>query len=497
MKHALSWFLGIFSMLFLNTLSHAASFNCKAKLNNVEKMICSDDKTSSLDDQLASQYKEIMSNSRNTAVVIEEQKSWLKKRNACKNANCLYSEYENRITQLRNLVANEYYTDGNYPVDTTASLRLRCEYQKIKSAENEIIEITSGDTLNLELSRGEILKKVFERKDDIEQSSLFFIGSDQSAECVFPSGNSIKIKVGSEYINPYGQCGADPAIYYSMWVNERKIVSSEQFSGHCMEPAEFNFNFRNGKITQCRREETSPGVYSKQECEDVSNINKYSIDKIEYPPAGIKLVKSGSVVLDLNNSTEICNLASNSLSQRTPEPFGDKPIDFPNQSTKVDYTKFVPSEIPVEYPDVFDFDNDGNLDLVYKAEFFNTYMSSVVLLVESGTSSKELKLAQNPFSNHTWYIPCQLSNPKIKLNSCPPLSQEEDEGGFEITVNNKEELHFRGRYIQLTPRAYKGRNYLWVVSTSADTGNYYAVLEPLPKKKFRPVCLMHFVKENF
>jgi uncharacterized protein len=493
-KNMSIYWIFFITSIFISCNSNAASFNCQGKLNKVEKTICDDVLASTLDDALSDLYKQLLQfDQPKKQDSIRGQKEWMVNRNKCSDISCVREAYLSRIKTVQNLLVNAKMDED---IELINGLTLSCEYQKLGNKEIEIAKIASIEAKPDSFSNGELIKN-FQNKGVIIQKQSFNIQDGQSAECTFPSGHRVKIKVGSEIVNPYGQCGADPEIYYSMWANERKIISTEQFAGHCMDRAEFTFIIRNGKITRCQFAENASGVGSKPNCEEMKNVSEYVLDKIEYPSVGTQVAKPGSVTFDLNNSAEICSLASNGLSQRSLEPFGQKPDDNAKESTKIDYTKLVPTEIPVDTQDVYDFDNDGKLDLVFEAEFFNHYMASAVLLVESGTSSKELKLAQEPISNNSWYIPCQLGNPEIKLKSCPPLSQDADEAGFEIKVNNKKSVHFRGRYTQLTPRTYKGRTYLWIVSSSANTTNYYAVIEPLPQKKFRPVCLMHIVQENF
>jgi uncharacterized protein YecT (DUF1311 family) len=80
------------------SLSHAASFDCKRAATAVEKLICNDPDLSRLDSELNDRYRE----RRSTAVpgLVEEQRSWLAKRNFCNNTACIKIHYLDRLSEV-------------------------------------------------------------------------------------------------------------------------------------------------------------------------------------------------------------------------------------------------------------------------------------------------------------------------------------------------------------------------------------------------------------
>ncbi len=76
--------------------SSAASFNCAKAATAVEKAICTSKPLSSLDAILAKLYKVA---SKNPAAKTE-QKAWMASRDACTDAECVATQYAERLLQL-------------------------------------------------------------------------------------------------------------------------------------------------------------------------------------------------------------------------------------------------------------------------------------------------------------------------------------------------------------------------------------------------------------
>jgi ankyrin repeat protein/uncharacterized protein len=81
--------------------AHAASFDCGKAESEVEKMICSDDELSRLDESLHKAYLEALKRTDIKNQMIKSQRQWLKnERDACQNAECIRNAYEIRIKEL-------------------------------------------------------------------------------------------------------------------------------------------------------------------------------------------------------------------------------------------------------------------------------------------------------------------------------------------------------------------------------------------------------------
>jgi uncharacterized protein len=79
----------------------SASFDCKKAQTEVEKLICSNETLSQLDDELNVAYKNALDETNNIDVFRQKQRKWLINRNQCKNTNCIKYQYEQQLAYLR------------------------------------------------------------------------------------------------------------------------------------------------------------------------------------------------------------------------------------------------------------------------------------------------------------------------------------------------------------------------------------------------------------
>ena len=92
-------------MILVMTPAQAATFDCDMASSFVEKVICSDSRPTSMDDQLGRLYKEALTESSNSEAVKTEQKAWLSSRNQCKDSDCIMKAYTDRISALSAMTA--------------------------------------------------------------------------------------------------------------------------------------------------------------------------------------------------------------------------------------------------------------------------------------------------------------------------------------------------------------------------------------------------------
>ncbi|CAJ4549267.1 lipoprotein-like protein [Burkholderia pseudomallei] len=76
------------------------AFNCAKASSRVEKMICGDSALSGADSVNADLYKEVLRTSDKPSQVKQEQRQWLKVRNACQSLDCLANAYNGRYNAL-------------------------------------------------------------------------------------------------------------------------------------------------------------------------------------------------------------------------------------------------------------------------------------------------------------------------------------------------------------------------------------------------------------
>lgn len=118
---------------------YAASFDCAKAGKKVEKIICSDEKLSDMDDSLNSLYREYLNGAANPELLKNEQRTWIsKRRNNCGDVRCLREAYADRIADLKKI------NDG--PVCNIHDVQLIGGWRRVKSGDFEefAFEINDG-----------------------------------------------------------------------------------------------------------------------------------------------------------------------------------------------------------------------------------------------------------------------------------------------------------------------------------------------------------------
>ncbi|MCZ7655146.1 MAG: hypothetical protein M5R42_14090 [Rhodocyclaceae bacterium] len=180
--------------------------------------------------------------------------------------------------------------------DITRSLTVQCNYSDYKTFQFETVLVEgtkkgTGDVASI---------KTFQRGEK-SQNVTYIVKPGEVAECVFPSGNRVRAKVGAGTARPYGMCGGDPEVFGSVWVNRRKVASRVWFwAGHCREEngnpdVSFKFSgYRNPSVQKCHSERANEpeasdnGSRSKSKqpvsvCVDFPEISRFPRDELEYP----------------------------------------------------------------------------------------------------------------------------------------------------------------------------------------------------------------------
>lgn len=399
---------------------------------------------------------------------------------------------------------------ADYDDEIARALTLQCGYSDYKSFQFETasIEILRGSSGSLASI------KTFKRGGKSEEVR-FLVRPGEVAECVFPSGNRIRAKVGEGTSRPYGMCGGDPEVFASVWVNQRKVASRIWFAGHCREVngwPDVSFKFSGGhtiSIQKCHsaRQSTpeSTASYSQPApteplsvCVELPDISRYSYDYLEYPRQSARMLLVGDIEL-MKGTQKVCEAVRQELKTN---PFAFNHYDRtttklirPNCGTP---SVTLPEELVGSGECIIDFDNDGKLDRVFIHSLETTYMDGSVLLVQLGSSVSKLNVTDTPMDKASNFLPCQLSSTPFDIRDCPPFSQKGDEAGFFMKgMTNKNLVHFRARYSSVSPFTFEGINFVGVNSNSEDTKEFVAVIKPLPHRRFEPICLFRRVTENF
>ena len=399
------------------------------------------------------------------------------------------------------LLAGSVHADDE-DEDLSRSLTMRCSYADYSSHQFEAVAIAQGQ----DGEPGETAStKIFTRGTTQRENAVFRVSAGQAAECVFPSGNRVRVKVGEGVARAYGMCGGNPEVFTSVWVNKRKVLSRTWFAGNCQEntdnPSSFSLDVSSAKIQRCQTaveaeptddlagpEKTPDPI---EACVDFPELIRFPVDPIEYPGKGLKSAIAGDIEV-LEGSHPVCDRVANALkAEGAPESLlPSAALKRPDwQDASVD----LPKSLAGGVEGILDFNNDGNLDRVFYKSFESNYIHGSILLVQPGLSRNQLHVVGPLTGDKSVMLPCQLGAEKHSIGDCPPFSQKGDESGLQWQVHgNAEPVRFRARYSEVAPFSFRGGTYVDIRSDS-----HVAVLKPLPNRRFQPMCLLRRVTENF
>jgi hypothetical protein len=328
------------------------------------------------------------------------------------------------------------------------------------------------------------------------QAANFELEPGNAAECSFPSGHSVRIKVGVGDGRPYGMCGADPDLFLSIWLDERKIESRYSFASHCSEDLtgthviQFRFTGaeRGWSAQKCETEDGS------RKCTGYPALATFQRDPIEYPAPGTQPSKPGTIER-LAGTGEICAAVAKAL-DRDFDTFlwdDDKNADFTYPAWAQSGAPGLPERIQGAEESVFDLNNDGQPDRVLRRRFESTYMDGSILLARLGNSARPALYPA--LDGSSLLLPCQFESLHLDPHKCPPFAQEADDSGLTLRGMKNEAVRFRGRYTTVTPFFWHGKT--WLGLAGPGQPNAVAVLAPTPDGRFPPACLFRRVEENF
>ena len=178
----MKYLLLLVSFFYMN-FAYSASFDCSQAKSSLEKIICSDDTLSKLDETLNSTYKEALTKSQDPADLKQQQRTWLSKvRTSCVEAGCITSYYKTRIGELKYIISDPI-------VNTTNSNQLLQEQNNQINQADKIEEKKADDTY-----QSNILPSVEKTRKNTQIS-----GNNQNETSTQTSSIKQQNKSGEEY----------------------------------------------------------------------------------------------------------------------------------------------------------------------------------------------------------------------------------------------------------------------------------------------------------
>lgn len=370
-------------------------------------------------------------------------------------------------------------------------INFSCTYSSLESS-------VSIDRKTPVLSKNEPPGVVIFKAEDIGKQYMTRVEVDNVAECVYPSGDRVRLKVGSGVVHPDGPCGSVSPIFLSLWVNQRKVESRVWFAGHCRQDGDeisYKISSFYGApiISKCRTITAFPEQVNSldgpaqpvvaESCLMFPDVSRYPIDDIEYQN-GVALKFQKGTYKIVSGSDPVCQHIANGY------PTNLEYLPFSTTTSAVHEMVEKPME------SVLDIDGDGNIDRVVKLDFSIGYTPSGALLIQPGTSNTDFKSKEELLSSSSWLLPCQLDKSAPGILECPPFSKKNYDAGLRMGVEGGSPV-FTILYGQQYLLRFQNHIYILLTTGITDADGYLAVIKLIQDGNYEKTCLIQEVRENF
>lgn len=334
---------------------------------------------------------------------------------------------------------------------------------------------------------------------DPTEAQSFRLGSQSGpGECHLTPDLSLRAKVGEGEARPYGQCGADPAAWLSIWVDRRKWLARLQVGGDCNYEVLQELTVTPDHLRICYGPLDAEGnPAAEPTCEDRAIDHTALAPDLKEFPEDPNAPIEGSVVLAHTEDDALCR--SMIVPQITAFGVPDwqvvrpKPLDrelTDRLSNGRSYSR-----------NVFDIDNDGVQDVVYG--YYPTYGThdADIYFAWPGSIAEDGEDEPGPPKDLSTYQSSRYAFP-YSLGTCGnhrcradeehanqgqiALAHEQDETGAPVSLSF--------RTLHETPFLWKGQTYF--LMTPLERGDIIAVLRPHPTG-FDETCIFHKILPNF
>jgi uncharacterized protein len=180
------------TLALLMPCAQAATFDCNKASNFVEKVICSDSRLTSMDDQLGRLYKDALATASDYEALKTEQKDWLSSRNQCKDSDCIMRAYSDRISALSAMTAPAK------PGDFTGTYKMKND----GAAGEALIQQTGNDRIKFYIN-ATYRMNTGELSGEVPLSGNAATYVDKEFDCTV----SFNFAPGSLVLNQDGSCG--------------------------------------------------------------------------------------------------------------------------------------------------------------------------------------------------------------------------------------------------------------------------------------------------
>ncbi|MCK9472053.1 MAG: hypothetical protein M0Q88_09920 [Bacilli bacterium] len=325
-------------------------------------------------------------------------------------------------------------------------------------------------------------QKIF-TKDDLKPESLSIY---RDGECVFANKTKIRLRLGSDDAYPYGQCGAAPAMWFSLWVNKKKVLSRTIYNPTCNPGSILESVDISDKNITLNRYKTSGDFYSIDintsvvQPETIIVKDNLSVDTIEYPTDG-KKIPAGTKILLYGDNNPIC------------EAF--RKNDWNTNIKRKEYRNGCSYSANTlnSYTVLVDINNDGIYEREYVDSRWGRFEYTDIYYLDENTS-KTIDTLFEQLSQDVGYNPerieqCEKIVEVIKETKSPSIPKSWADGD-QLTLHS---INKTVRLPHIIDRVtYQNKNYFQFFSDGI-----YGLIEYKSDHSFNEICLAKEVEENY
>jgi hypothetical protein len=372
------------------------------------------------------------------------------------------------VACLSTLYADEYYNYFKMTCDPLAN----------------IVKLENIDQWNERPSKDDYAfkQKIF-TKDDLKPESLSIY---RDGECVFANKTKIRLRLGSDDAYPYGQCGGAPAMWFSLWVNKKKVLSKTVYNPTCNPGSILESVDISDKNITLNRYKTSGDFYSIDintsvvQPEIIIVKDNLSVDTIEYPTDG-KKISAGTKILLYGNNNPIC------------EAF--RKNDWNTNMKRKEYRngcRYSANTLD-SYATLVDINNDGIYEREYVDSRWGRFEYTDIYYLDAN-KSKTIDALFKQLSQDIGYNPkreeqCEKIVEVIKETKSPSIPKSWADGD-QLTLHS---INKTVRLPHIIDRVtYQNKNYFQFFSDGI-----YGLLEYKSDHSFNEICLAKEVEENY
>jgi hypothetical protein len=309
-------------------------------------------------------------------------------------------------------------------------------------------------------------------------------------ECHLTPNILVRAKVGQGRALPYGQCGANPPVWLSLWVDGRKWLSRFSVGGHCVETVLKEIRVTPEGMQVCTKPEyPADGQEDVEDCEDHKAANLAQTTDVKEFPSDPDTPPQGSIVVAHAEDPEFCGR----MIVPGSDAYGvaDWRIDFPKPLDRD--LQLWPTDGSSYTRNRFDIDNDGREEVVYgyhpmsRMNDFDVYFASPGQAVDDAwpKSERQVNKLTSPYA-----FP-------FRFRTCDGRTCGPDEAG-EIALQHVQKddaaPSWDTRYVHAQPFVFNGVTYFYLSAMGDD--ELSAIVKPHPTA-LDEVCIFRAIPQNF